>query len=288
VVIGHHEPHGRHWHRSVARVLIAQLQTPGCGRPDPRQLMSTRPADDNIVTAGRVMSSPVITVGAGQSLWDAWTVMSSCSVRHVVVTVRDRCVGVIDDRGLVAAWPQGPGYMQHTSVRSTLDQRTACVLPDAPVSGVAEIMNTNQVDAVPVVDETGKLLGLVTAVDVIRAVARCGIDGHQGGGASPPLEGGMNEGQAMTRSLPITDIAARDAGSASAWPLLRPAVLPSQLACCCPAQPLDQVIFPTTTSHDQPVEVLLCGHHYRLSRATLLRVGSPIYDVTGQLIAHRV
>jgi hypothetical protein len=84
------------------------------------------------------------------------------------------------------------------------------------------------------------------------------------------------------------DIAARDAGSASAWPLLRPAVLPSQLACCCPAQPLDQVIFPTTTSHDQPVEVLLCGHHYRLSRATLLRVGSPIYDVTGQLIAHRV
>jgi nucleotide-binding universal stress UspA family protein len=28
VVIGHHEPHGRHWHRSVARALIAQLQTP--------------------------------------------------------------------------------------------------------------------------------------------------------------------------------------------------------------------------------------------------------------------
>jgi nucleotide-binding universal stress UspA family protein len=28
VVIGHHEPHGCHWHRSVARALIAQLQTP--------------------------------------------------------------------------------------------------------------------------------------------------------------------------------------------------------------------------------------------------------------------
>ena len=28
LVIGHHEPHGRHWHRSVARALIAQTQTP--------------------------------------------------------------------------------------------------------------------------------------------------------------------------------------------------------------------------------------------------------------------
>jgi CBS domain-containing protein len=142
--------------------------------------MTAPPQDDEFVTAATVMSSPVITVSASQSLWDAWTVMSSCGLRHVVVTVRDRCVGVIDDRRLIAPWPQGPGHMQHTSVRSTLDQRTACVLPDAPLSGVAEIMNTNQVDAVPVVDETGKLLGLVTAVDVIRAVARWGIDAHPG------------------------------------------------------------------------------------------------------------
>ena len=28
IVIGHHEPHGRRWHRSVARRLVAQIQTP--------------------------------------------------------------------------------------------------------------------------------------------------------------------------------------------------------------------------------------------------------------------
>jgi CBS domain-containing protein len=115
--------------------------------------VSTPSPDDDVVTAETVMSSPVITVSAGQSLWDAWTAMSSCGVRHVVVTVRERCVGVIDNRRLVAAWQQGPGHMQHTSVRSTLDHRTACVLPDAPLSGVAAIMNTNQVDAVPVVND---------------------------------------------------------------------------------------------------------------------------------------
>jgi CBS domain-containing protein len=139
---------------------------------------------DLVVTAGAVMSSPVITVAQDHSLWDAWTLMSSCGVRHVVVTISNRCVGVIDDRRLVAAWTQGPSPMQHTSLRSVLDQRTACVLPDASLSTVAEIMNSNQVDAVPVVDKTGKVLGLITAVDVVRAVARWGVDALPPGASS--------------------------------------------------------------------------------------------------------
>jgi CBS domain-containing protein len=36
-------------------------------------------------------------------------------------------------------------------------------------------MNTNRVDAVPVVDESGKLLGLVTADDVVHAAATKGL-----------------------------------------------------------------------------------------------------------------
>lgn len=132
----------------------------------------------DVLRADAIMSSPVITVAQDQSLWDAWTRMSGSGVRHVVVTDRDRCVGVIDDRRLVAAWPQGPSSMRHNAVRSALDERTACVLPDASLSTVAAIMNANLVDAVPVVDGTGKVLGLVTAVDLVRAVARWGVDAH--------------------------------------------------------------------------------------------------------------
>jgi hypothetical protein len=91
----------------------------------------------------------------------------------------------------------------------------------------------------------------------------------------------------MNRALPITDTAALDGRSVSAWPLLRPAVQPSELACCCPARPLYQAIVPAATSQHEPVEVLLCGHHYQRSQATLHRMGIPIYDVTGHLIAHR-
>ena len=39
-------------------------------------------------------------------------------------------------------------------------------------------MNVNRVDAVPVVDPAGKALGIVTAGDVVAAVARYGVTAH--------------------------------------------------------------------------------------------------------------
>jgi hypothetical protein len=62
------------------------------------------------------------------------------------------------------------------------------------------------------------------------------------------------------------------------------AVPPAQSSCCCPAQPIFQaVILPGGTTTD-PVELLLCAHHYRQSREALARLGSAIYDRAGVLV----
>jgi CBS-domain-containing membrane protein len=133
--------------------------------------------DQAQITAGMVMSTPVVTVSRRQSLWDAWSLMSSCGVRHLAVTERGHCVGVIDDRQLVAAWPQGLAAMRNTSVDHVVNRRIASVLAETRMCEVAAIMNGGSVDAVPVVDEHGLLLGLLTAVDMVRAVARWGVHG---------------------------------------------------------------------------------------------------------------
>jgi CBS domain-containing protein len=144
----------------------------------PRHVLQVLPGAGphrNQVTAAMVMSSPVITVTVTDSLWDTWTLMSNCGVRHVAVVEGRHCVGVIDDRQLVAAWPQGPSAMQKTTVNQVLAPRIASALPETHLSEVAAIMNGGSVDAVPVVDEHGVLLGLLTAVDMVHAVARWGI-----------------------------------------------------------------------------------------------------------------
>lgn len=40
-------------------------------------------------------------------------------------------------------------------------------------------------------------------------------------------------------------------------------------ACCCPARPAVRVIMPPRPSRPHATELLLCAHHYRVSRAAL-------------------
>lgn len=40
-------------------------------------------------------------------------------------------------------------------------------------------------------------------------------------------------------------------------------------ACCCPARPVVQVIIPRTASRPNETDLLLCGHHYRVSSKAL-------------------
>ena len=57
-----------------------------------------------------------------------------------------------------------------------------------------------------------------------------------------------------------------------------PAV-PSQ-ACCCSARPVVRVIMPSTATRTHPVDLWLCGHHYRTSLRALLAAGATVEDLT--------
>ena len=125
--------------------------------------------------ASDVMSAPAIAVNPGTSIWTAWSIMSSTGLRHLVVAIEGRCVGVVDDRTVFAQWPMGPLALRRRSVGEIMRGRTSCVLPDVDVRAVAMAMARDGVDAVPVVDADGALLGIVTSSDVTRAVAVHGL-----------------------------------------------------------------------------------------------------------------
>jgi CBS domain-containing protein len=127
------------------------------------------------LTASDVMSAPAIAVNPGTSIWTAWSIMSSTGLRHLVVAVEGRCVGVVDDRTVFAQWPMGPLALRRRSVGEIMRARTSCVLPDADVRAIAMAMARDGADAVPVTDADGTLLGIVTSSDVTRAVALHGL-----------------------------------------------------------------------------------------------------------------
>ena len=55
-------------------------------------------------------------------------------------------------------------------------------------------------------------------------------------------------------------------------------------ACCCPAQARGHGGHPGGPRHPHPADLLLCGHHYRVSLAALRAAGADAYDQTGALI----
>jgi len=59
----------------------------------------------------------------------------------------------------------------------------------------------------------------------------------------------------------------------------------TERACCCCARPVVRVVMPATASRHEPVDLLLCGHHYRAGCAALLAADAAVYDERGVLIA---
>jgi hypothetical protein len=51
-------------------------------------------------------------------------------------------------------------------------------------------------------------------------------------------------------------------------------------ACCCPARPVVKVIMPPVPGRPHPVDLWLCGHHYRASIVALQLAGAIVEDLT--------
>jgi hypothetical protein len=57
-----------------------------------------------------------------------------------------------------------------------------------------------------------------------------------------------------------------------------PLAIPDR-ACCCTARPVVKVIMPATSRRPFPVDLWLCGHHWRVSREALSAAGASVHQV---------
>ena len=56
----------------------------------------------------------------------------------------------------------------------------------------------------------------------------------------------------------------------------------AERACCCPARAMVLVIMPPSAARPHQTELLLCGHHSRVSRQALAAAGARIRDLPGR------
>jgi predicted transcriptional regulator len=96
--------------------------------------------------------------------------------RHLaVVDGEGRCLGVVGDRAVAAAWAADPNALASVRVRRLLDTRPSLVGVASTIGDVAQTMYVDAVDAVAVIDRSGCPVGMVTGSDLIALMATANV-----------------------------------------------------------------------------------------------------------------
>ena len=129
-------------------------------------------ANPRPVSVAGVMTPAPVTISLDDDLWTALRLLLATGLRHLVVVDADnRCRGVLADRQVVAAWPGDAIGARLTRVRQMVGDPAPLVAPETSITEAARAMLTLGTDALAVVDQDGRAVGVVTGSDLIRSLA---------------------------------------------------------------------------------------------------------------------
>ena len=123
----------------------------------------------------QLMSKEVRTVPREESLNEAARIMWETDVGCVPVVSSDgtgQLIGIITDRDIcMAAYTQGRA-LHEIPVSATMSENVVACQPDDSIARAGERMREHRVRRLPVVDEAGQVLGLISLTDIAREAAQ--------------------------------------------------------------------------------------------------------------------
>lgn len=133
-----------------------------------------------MLTAHDLMTESPATVGPTWTIRSAVRLLQTLDVRHLpVVNEQGELVGMISDRDLRAlALPVVVGREYVGTLETALDASVSSLMTgdvlsveeEDPASEIVEMMLEHKIGAVPVTDADGSLVGIVSYIDVLRAL----------------------------------------------------------------------------------------------------------------------
>lgn len=121
------------------------------------------------MNASTAMTREVLTVEPRQLLAYAWSVMVKEGIRHLPVVTDGRLVGVISDRDVLAR-SSLDGEMLFVPTMRIEQAMTKDVItagPETTIASVCDTMLSNRIDCLPIVDESRRVVGLLTSSDLL-------------------------------------------------------------------------------------------------------------------------
>ena len=116
----------------------------------------------------RRMSHKPITIGSDKTVIDALEIMKKSSIRHLPVVDGKKFVGFVSEFDLLTALRKGK-KLNEVTAGEIMTANPVSVTQDTNVMTLIDVLQNNHLIRVPVVDSTGKLIGIVARRDLLRS-----------------------------------------------------------------------------------------------------------------------
>jgi CBS domain-containing protein len=133
------------------------------------------------VTVREWMTTPVITVSPTTSISSAHQIMKENGIRRLPVVENDQLVGIItigdvreaspSDATTLSIWELNYLWAQLT-VERVMTRKTLTISASSSILDAAQIMLDQKVSGLPVLDDDGKLVGILTESDIFRMLIK--------------------------------------------------------------------------------------------------------------------
>ena len=131
------------------------------------------------MTARDLMTPKPLTVSPQTSFAEVWDLMRDMEIRHIPVVQAGTLLGILSERDLArldvnrVLTVEGADALRRDLATPVVDVMSADVItvePEATLSDVVAVFLDSKVGALPVVEPSGEVVGIVSYIDVLRAL----------------------------------------------------------------------------------------------------------------------
>lgn len=122
-------------------------------------------------TVGEVMTREVKTASTEAPVKDVAAMMSDHKISCVVIVAGASPIGIISERDIVGVVARRPNLLVGLTAREVMSSPVETVPETMSLRDVLRRMKERKFRRFPIVDDDGKLIGLITLTDVLHALA---------------------------------------------------------------------------------------------------------------------
>jgi CBS domain-containing protein len=124
----------------------------------------------------KFMTKTVLTANIDQTIQSVCKIMHENHIGSVIIVRKEidgnRPLGIITESDIIHKIGSVELFTTQTPVRELMSSNIIAIKPRNTISDAIGIMHGNNIRRLPVIDNDGKIIGIITDKDILKAIAR--------------------------------------------------------------------------------------------------------------------